>query len=545
MKFLKLFTLFFLLTLIFISCSRNPKYTLKKEFTDKPAYGDVLIDSSIGEAAVLNPVLASDSASFNIIGQIFNGLVRYNKDLQLEGDLAEKWLVSVDGKTITFYLRKNVKWQDGVEFTSRDVKFTYDKYMDPSVKTAYKSKFDLVEKIETPDKYTFIVHYKKPYAPALESWGVSIIPSHILEGQDINKTIFNRSPVGTGAYCFKKWKTGQKIELFSNKNYYEGTPYITGYVSLFIPDQSVQFMNLQSGNVDMMELTTDQYIKKTSSKDFTDNFNKYQYPAFRFIYIGYNETNPLFTDKRVRQALSYALNRDEIISGVCQGLARKLTGPFIPGSWAYNNEVVGYEYNPDKALKILNDAGWKKGSDSILVKDGKRFSFTLYTNHGNKEREEIAAIAQQQWGKLGIEVKIRVIEWNVFITQYLDKKNFDAVVMGWSLALDPDCYDIWNSAKTGEGEFNFVSYKNSEVDELLEKGRTTFDTAKRASIYKKIHALIAEDAPYTFLYAPYTLMAVHKRVHGIEPAPSGISYNQIKWYVPEEIQKYRITMSEK
>lgn len=201
-----------------------------------------------------------------------------------------------------------------------------------------------------------------------------------------------------------------------------------------------------------------------------------------------------------------------------------------------------YDYDLNRALLLLAQAGWKKGKDGLLERDGKKFTFTLYTNHGNKEREEIAAIAQQQWSLLGITVDIRVIEWNVFLTQYIDKKKFDALVMGWSLSRDPDCYDIWHSSKTKEGEFNFISYKNPKVDRLLEEGRTTFNRVKRTAIYKEIHALIAEDAPYTFLYAPYSLIAIHKRVHGINPAPAGISYNQIKWYVPSEIQKFKITL---
>ena len=542
MRYFRILAVVMIIMLLALSCSRKPKYTMKKEYTDKPAFGDVLIDSDIGEAATLNPLLASDSASHAIIGMIFNGLVRYDKDLNLEGELAERWTVSPDGKLITFYLRKGVKWQDGTEFTSKDCRFTYDRFMDPEVKTAYRSNFELVDKVETPDKYTLKVYYKKVYAPALESWGMWMLPSHLLEGVDVNKTAFNRSPVGTGPYVFKKWVTSQKIELFANKNYFEGEPYITGYASMFIPDQSVQFMNLQSGNIDMMSLTPDQYLKKTNGADFTDNFNKYQYPALKFIYIGYNQLNPLFKDKRVRQALSAAINRDEIISGVCQGLARKLTGPFIPGSWAYNEKVTDYGYDVQRSKKLLDEAGWTAGKDGILEKDGQKFSFTLYTNHGNKEREEIAAIAQQQWGKLGIAVNIRVIEWNVFLTQYIDKRKFDAVVMGWGLSRDPDCYDIWHSSKTKEGEFNFIGYDNKEVDALLESGRTVFDIKKRAEIYKKIHALIAEDAPYTFLYAPYTLTAIHKRVHGIVPAPAGIGYNQIKWYVPAEIVKHKIQL---
>jgi peptide/nickel transport system substrate-binding protein len=531
------------IALIFSGCKPKQTYILKKDYKDIPAYGDMLVDSSIGEPANLDPVLASDSPSFDIIGNVFNGLVRYNKDLRLEGDLAKSWEITDGGKVITFNLRHGVKWHDGAEFTSEDVKFTYDSFMDPKVKTAYRSQFELVSSVETPDKYTFRVHYKTTYAPALESWGVPIIPSHLLKGKDLNTSSFSRNPVGTGPYVFKKWVTNQKIELVSFKDYYEGMPYIAQYLYRIIPDESVQFMNLIAGNLDMMSLSPDQFTRKSTDVNFTENFSKYSFPNFQYRYIGYNMENPLFKSKKVRQALSYAINTAEIIQGVAQGLAQPLSGPFIPGSWAYNDMIKPYPYDPEKAAHLLKEDGWAKGKDGILEKDGKKFVFVIYTNQGNKEREEIATIAQQEWSKLGISTTIRVLAWNIFITQFIDKRKFDAVVMGWSLTKDPDCYDIWHSSKTKEGEFNFVSFKNSEVDRLLEKARTTFDIKERASAYKRIHAIIADEAPYTFLYSPYSLSAVHKRIKGIKPAPAGIGYNFIRWYVPAELQKYTIQLA--
>ncbi len=539
-KFLAVIIFIFIIIIV-QSCKPKQTYVLKKDFIDKPAYGDMLIQASIGEPANLNPVLASDSASFDIIGLVFGRLIRYDKNLKLEGELAKSWDISGDGKTLTFHLRRGIKWQDGVEFNSDDVKFTYDSFMDPSVKTAYRGYFEMVDKIETPDKYTVIVRYKKPYAPTLDTWqSTYIIPAHLLKGTDLNKSPFSRKPIGTGPYIFKKWTSNQSIELISNKNYFEGRPYITGIMYRIIPDQSVQFMNLQSGNLDMMSLSPDQYLKKTGSPEFNDSFNKYAYSAFQYTYIGFNMKNPLFASKKVRQALSYAINTGEIIEGVMLGLAKPVTGPFIPGTPAYNNKVKGYPYNPGKAAELLKSEGWVKGSDGILEKNGKKFKFILYTNQGNKQREQIAVIAQQQWSKLGISAEVRVLAWNIFITQFVDKKNFDAIVMGWSMSLDPDCYDLWHSSKTKEGEFNFVSYSNPEVDTLAEEGRIIFNPVKRAAIYNRIHALIVDDAPYIFLYSPLSLVTVHKRVQNIKPEASGIFYNQIQWYVPQEIQKYTV-----
>jgi peptide/nickel transport system substrate-binding protein len=526
---------------VFVTCKKGSSYVLKdiSKDKDKPAYGDILVDSSIGEPATLNPVLASDSASFNIIGMVFNGLVKYDKNLKLTGDLAERWTVSQDGKVITFFLRRGVKWQDGVEFTAEDVDFTYRTFIDPKVKTAYRSMYELVKKVEIKDKYTVKIYYKEPYAPAMDSWGAAIIPAHLLKGVDINTAAFNRAPVGTGPYKFKQWLTADRIELTANPGYFEGKPYITGYICRVIPDQSVQFMEMQAGGIDTMLLTPDLYKTKAGSPEFNDKFNKFKVKANQYIYIGYNLKNRLFTDKKVRKALSYAVNKEEIIKGVYQGLAEPISGPFMPGTWAYNDKAETYAYNFERSRALLKEAGWAAGKDGFLYKDGHRFEFTLSTNQGNKVREQIAVILQQQLGRLGIKVGVRILAWNIFITEFIDKQKFDAVVMGWNTGKDPDCYEIWHSSKTKEGEFNFISYKNPEVDRLLIEGRTTFDLKKRAAAYKRIHELIAGDAPYTFLCMPYDLPAVHKRVHGIAPAPAGIGYNFVRWYVPAELIKYR------
>jgi peptide/nickel transport system substrate-binding protein len=502
-----------------------------------PEYGDIYVDSSIGDANLLNPVIGSDSASHEIAKLLFNGLVKYDKDLKLTGDLAERWNISKDGLVITFFLKKGVKWQDGVEFTSDDVEFTFNKLISPDTKSPYKADFELVKEFKKLDRYSFRVSYGKPFAPALESWGMGMLPKHILQGKDINTDKFNRNPVGLGPYTFKVWKSGSMITLENNPNYFEGRPYFNKYVYRVIPDQSVQFMELKNFGIDMMGLRPDMYVKQTNDKWFLERFNKFRYPGNNYAYLGFNLNNPLFSDLRVRQAISFAINKEEIINGVILGLGRQVTGPFAPDSWAYNHEVKPVPCDIEKAASLLKEAGWvDSDKDGILEKDGKKFAFTLMTNQGNKSREIVSVIIQQQLRKIGIKAEVRTIAWNAFIAEYVDKKKFDAVVMGWNLSMDPDGYIIWHSSKTKEGEFNFVSYKNLEVDRLLEEGRSVFDIEKRKKAYNRIHKLIADDLPYVFLYSADSISAVHKRICGIKPAPAGIGYNFIKWYVPKEYQ---------
>jgi len=533
--------------LALLSCTGNHEEPSQPRDRDTeknapPAYGDVLIDSSIGDASNLIPMLSSDTASHSIAGLVFNGLVKYDKDLNLVGALAESWDISEDGLTITFHLRKEVKWQDGVEFTANDVIFGYKTIIDPNTRTAYAGDFLEVKKAIVLDRYTFRVSYDKPFAPALGSWGnLVVLPEHLLKGKDINTSDLSRHPIGTGPYRFKKWRTGEKIELVSNHDYFEGRPYINGYVSRIIPDPATTFLELKAGGIDRMGLTPLQYKRQTDTDKIKSAFNKYKYLAFGYTYLGYNLTNPKFRDKRIRQAISYAINKQEIIDGVLLGLGKIATGPYKPGTWQYNPNVKKYPYDPEKAKRLLAEAGWKDNdNDGILDKDGIPFKFTIITNQGNAQRAQCAEIIQRRLEVVGIKVKIRTIEWAAFINDFIDERKFEAVILGWSSGPEPDIYDIWHSSKTGTKELNFISYKNKEVDELLLKGRHTFDQEERKIYYSKIQEILAEDQPYTFLFVPYAMPLIHKRFRGIKPAPIGIDYNFIKWYVPKAEHKYRI-----
>lgn len=512
-----------LLTVTLLSCSREPE--IKKP--------DTITIGSLADAKRLLPLLASDSASGEISGWVFNGLTKYNKDIKITGDLAESWEISPDGLDITFHLRKGVLWHDRIEFTADDVIFTYNMVTNPQIPTPYSSTFGPVDKVFAPDKYTVKVVYKEPYSPALESWGMGIIPKHILEGKDISSEYYNRNPIGTGPYKLKEWITGQKIVLEAFDKYFEGKPNIEKFVARVIPDNATMFLELKFGGIDFMGLTPPQYKLQASKETFNKYFQKFRYPAFGYTYLGYNLLDSKFSDMRVRQAITHAINKKDIIAGVLLGYGTPCTGPFPPESWAYNPGVKDLVYDPEISKKLFEDAGWKKGSSGLLEKDGKPFQFTVLVNQGNDARLKTAQIIKENLKKVGIDMNIKVLEWQAMLHEFIDKKRFEAVIMGWALSRDPDLYDIWHSSKTKEGEFNFISYKNSTVDSLLLEGRRTFDFEKRKEIYHKIHEILAEEQPCTFLYVPDALPVLHKRFRGVEKAPIGIWYDFIHWHVPK------------
>jgi peptide/nickel transport system substrate-binding protein len=262
---------------------------------------------------------------------------------------------------------------------------------------------------------------------------------------------------------------------------------------------------------------------------------------FSYIYLGYNLNDTRFADRRVRQALTLAINKKEIIEGVLMGLGEEAYGPYKPGTWYYNPDVPKFAYDPARAKALLAEAGWRPDADGILTKDGRPFAFTILTNQGNDTRQRTAEIIQSRLRAAGILVKIRQVEWAAFVKEFIQKGRFEAILLGWNTGLDPDQYDIWHSSKTKPGELNVTHYKNPEVDRLLDEGRHTFDREKRRQAYFRFQEIVAEDQPYTFLFVPDALPAISRRFRGIKPAPAGIDYNFIKWYAPKGEQKY--TMS--
>jgi peptide/nickel transport system substrate-binding protein len=502
---------------------------------------DAFVVSGIGDARVLIPFFADDISSSSICGLVYNGLTKVDKNLNVVGDLAERWEVSDDGRVIIFYLRKNVLWHDGVPFTAEDVQFTYETILDPACGSPYISGFMDISEIKVIDTHTVRFEYKQPYAPALLKLGMGVVPKHLFEGyEDIRRSPYARNPIGTGPYVFKKWESGQHIILEANKDYFRHEPGIKRYVYRIIPDQSVAFLELIAGGVDSVQLNPYQFRYRSETVQFKKKINKYKYLAPSYTYIGYNLKDPFLEDVKVRQALSYAIDKKEIINAALLGMGESCTGHFWKNSIYYDQSVDIYNYDPAKAKVLLSEAGWVDvDDDGVLEKDGLEFRMRIITNQGSQVREDVATIVQQQWADIGVVVDIQIVAWAAFLDQFIGRHNFQAVILGWSLPIDPDCYSIWHSDSIGESGLNSVSYSNKRVDELIEKGRREFDTEKRKDIYHEIHRIIARDAPYTFLFSAYATPAVNKRFHGIESAPAGIAYNFIDWYVPKDEVKYK------
>ena len=483
------------------------------------SYSSTLNLSISSSPSRLNPILSNDSASSEISNWLFNGLLKYDKDGNPTNDIAKSYKFE-SSTVLLIKLKENVFWHDGVNLTSKDVLFTYETILNPKVFNSIKSNFKDVKTVKIIDKYTIQVEYKKAYFKALEIWMVGLLPYHILKDEkDLMTSSFNKNPIGTGPYKIKDFKVGQDIELTANANYFEGAPKIDKLLFKFLPDPNTSFLFLKQQKIDLSGLTPLQ-VNRQISADFKKNNTIIEKPSFGYSYLGFNLKNDKFKDLRIRQALSYGINRQELVDILFFGHGEVCNGPFLPNSFAYNEDVKPIKQNITLAKKLLKDLGYDENNP---------FTFEVVTNTGNDRRINAAQILQYQLEKIGVIMKIRVMEWQAFLNTVVHPRNYEAIILGWSLALMPDAYPLWHSSSDKLGGFNLVSYHNKEVDSLIEKGAGTINRKELGNIYKSIFKKITDDLPYLFLYIPNTVTAVNKNIKNIEPAFTGLTHNQKDW----------------
>jgi peptide/nickel transport system substrate-binding protein len=282
-------------------------------------------------------------------------------------------------------------------------------------------------------------------------------------------------------------------------------------------------------------------VRGTSSERFTRNFQKYEYFAPNYSYIGWNNNHPIFHDKRVRKAMTYLTNRRQMVKTVLFGLGEVVEGPIYFFRPEYDKSLPSYPYDPKKALEILREAGWTDtDGDGILDKtiDGQKtaFRFEIKVNAGNPTRKSVALVLQEELRRHGIAAAVREIDWTIFLADVKARK-FDAILLGWSMSVsEPDAYQIWHSSQAANKGSNHIGYKNPRVDRILEQYRREFDPKKRVELYREFQQILSDEQPYTFLFVGKSVAAVHRRLHGVEVLPGGL--RSIEWWVPKSAQKY-------
>jgi ABC-type transport system substrate-binding protein len=446
-------------------------------------------------------------------------------DNQLLNVYAQKYLPPVEhNPIIEFQLRPDVTFHDGHAFDADDVKFTYTAIMDPKNLSPRIADYEPVKKVLVIDPLTVRIVYKRLYSPAIGTWGMGILPEHLLndaalkkealkQGKDpqsfsMRQSSFNRHPIGCGPFVFREWVSDQYIILDRFEDYWEGPPHYQKYVFRVIPDLLTQEMEFYAGTIDSYGVQPHQ-VKRLKDDP---NFQSFSGTSFGFSYIGYNMRREPFDDRRVRQALSMAIDVNKIIEYVLYNQGERITGPFPKQTDFYNPNVEPVPYDPQGAIKLLAEAGWARNADGWLEKNGKRLQFKLITNNGNDIRKAILAIAQDSWKQIGIDVSTDLVEWAVFIQERVNKLDFDALVLGWSMGIDPDLYQIWHSSQTGYNQLNFVGFKNKEADRLIIKIRQEYNHEQQVEYCHRLHDIIAYEQPYTFLFVSLWTAILDNRI---------------------------------
>jgi len=425
---------------------------------------------------------------------------------------------------LDFFLRTNVRFHDGQPLTAEDVKFTYEAIVNPDNLSPRIPDYEPVKQVEIIDPHTVRITYKRLYSPAIGTWAMGILPKHLLDeaalareaqesGQDpaqfgLRQSSFNRRPVGCGPFVFQTWKSDQYIRLARFEDYWEGPANYHTYVMRIIPDMLTQEMEFYAGTVD--DYSVQPHQVERLSRD--DRFQHFSGAAFGYSYIGYNMRRPPFDDVKVRRALGMAIDTQKIIDFMLYGQGERITGPFVKQTDYYNHAITPLPYDPQGALSLLEEAGWRKASDGYLQKEGKRLAFTLITNNGNPLRKAIMAIAQDAWKKIGVQVETDLLEWSVFIQKRVNELDFDALILGWSMGIDPDLFQIWHSSQTGKFQLNFVGYADPVSDDLILKIRREYDLDRQVAYCHQLHERIAAAQPYTFLYVNRWTGLLDKRI---------------------------------
>ena len=511
--------------------------------TDVPAeHGDWLLLHLPAEMPHLNPLTSSDYYASTVLAWIFDGLLdRDQVTMENIPALAKSWEISEDHLVYTFHLREDAKFSDGVPLTAHDVKFTFDKVMDPAVDAPHlRNYFMDITACEVLDDFTVQFTCDKPYYRHLVMIGsMGIMPRHIYGEGNFNQHPNNRQPVGSGMYTLESWVTGQKITLARNPHYWgardKGWPWFDKIVYSIITDDNTAFQVLSRGDMDFMSLKAELFVRRANTDRFRAQFNRFAYSRPAYSYIGWNLRKPLFRDRETRLALAKMMDREMIRDKIYYGQAQIINGNFMPGSPEHHDGIAPVAYAPDEARALLEQAGWSDSNrDGILDRDGEAFRFEVAITNQNDVAEKILTVYQEELARTGIDLVIRPMEW-ASLLERVDKREFDAIMMGWSMPPDPDPYQVWHSSQVDTGS-NYVGFVHEEADRMIEAGRTSFDRDERIRLYRRFQEILHEEQPYLFLLAPQVLAVGDKRIHGFRVYPFGI--DQREWFVPAAMQRY-------
>jgi peptide/nickel transport system substrate-binding protein len=483
------------------------------------------------EPRFTNPILETrfDMAG----GLIFEGLVGVDAKYDPVKRLAESWTVSEDGKVITFKLRQGASWSDGEKVTSADVAFTFEAVRGTTASTVWKGYMAPVAKLETPDDHTVVVTYTQPYAPALITWTMPILPKHVYgpAPEALTQSPGNTAPVGSGPFKLARWEPGKRMLLDANDKWWYGRPNLDSIELVFGVTDADMLDSLRRGQIDWAPIRNVEDWNTVQTGDFRADYEETDVVESVMRLIAWNTQKAPFDDKRVRQAITMAMNRPRVIDDILLGQAQGLSAPFFPTMYGADPSIAPWPFDLDKAKKLLDEAAPIKKT----AKSGRRFTLDIIAIESQRGpiTDQTFAIFKHDLDTLGIDLKLELLPARDYFDR-LAKRDYDGDYFGWLPDIpDPDPYALLHSSQIGTGP-NYAAYANPEVDKLLDQARSTPKKDERKALYAKIHATLADELPYTPLYAPYGHYAWSRRLRGVNPrdlGPQMIFPGVSRWWV--------------
>jgi len=501
---------------------------------EKPKYGGTLIVGASSDPSTLNLAITYNIIDTLAVSSVFNLLTKSDYDLNPRPDLAESWKISEDGLSYTFNLVRNATWHDGRPFTSADVKFTFSEVLNkhhPRGSVVLK----VIDSIETPDPHSVIFKLKHPYDPLMKFIGneAFILPKHLYENTDILKNPYNLKPVGTGPFLFKEWKKGSHLTLDRNPSYFKmGKPYLDRIIIKIVPDASSRMIAFEAGEIDYLyyvNLPASEVFRFKNRPGFVVTSKGHEVGP-SIMLMAFNLRRAPFNNLKVRQAIAHAIDKEYIEAKADYGLGKVAIGPIASATrWAFNPNVPRYDFNPQKAEQLLDEAGYRRGPGGV------RFKTSIIADRGDFLYAKTAEIIRDYLAKVGIAVELKLLDRSSMIDASYIRWDFDLQVHGLGTGPDPAIAVARTYVSSNIKPIPFANnsgYSNKEVDELFALAERAPTVKKRAEYYHKVQEILVKDLPYLWLSEYGLNSAFRDEFRGLHSwcARSFMSYGEDAWW---------------
>lgn len=477
-----------------------------------------------GRPATLDPITSVDSVSLRAVELMFDGLINIGEHQELVPALAERWTTNADATVYTFQLRNNVTWhtlagEKPVVFSADDVVFTYKMAAHPKTHSPLKARLDLVKEVKKINASTVQFTLTRPAGNALALFSLKIVPKHKFSQDFLARNDpFVQHPIGTGPFMLAGLATDREIVFSANTRYFLGPPKLSRIVLKPFSDQNILQQAFKFNSVDMIASVSPRDLQELQADP---RFHLVPYNTLAYTFLGYNTRNPMLADKNVRMALSMAVNRPEILRSFFNNQGLLISGPFPPGSWAYNLDVPPLPFAADEATKLLRKAGFSAAKDGIMERAGQRLRLRLRAPIAkeNEATKRVVLAYQSYLKKVGVEIRVDFLELQAWKEAVFSRNDFDIMLGSWNFDDAADISTLFHSSEIGPWKNNFGGYRNEQVDQLIDEGKTANDLSQKRAIYQQLHRLLAEDAPYTFLWTLTDYGAYNERVRNAKIHP--------------------------